>query len=123
MGIGPGGSNEAPFTLRGPIAAGTWHLVGDGEGIGAPVTEKFEILWRRAGAADTVIATVNHDFPVGTGSFRSVMFETDLAASAVPAAAGDQLVLRFTTVSASGMYTPNGDGATASARDPNLTLP
>ena len=123
MGIGPGGSNEPPFTLRGPIAGGTWHLVGDGENIFAPVTEKFEILWRRSGAADTVIATVNHDFPANTTT-GTVMFETDLPpANAVPAAAGDQLVLRFTTVSASGSYTPNGDGASVGARDPNLTLP
>jgi len=87
------------------------------------VTEKFELLWRRTGAADSVIATVNHDFPVGSGSFSTVMFETDLPANAVPAAAGDQLVLRFTTVSASGSYTPNGDGDSAGARDPNLTIP
>jgi len=67
---------------------------------------------------------VIHDFPVGTGSFNSVMFETDMPpANAVPAAAGDQLVLRFTTVSATGSFVPNGDGAQAGARDPNLTLP
>ena len=108
--------------LRGPIAAGTWHLVGDGEGVGAPVTVEFDILWRRSGSPDAIIATVNHDFPIGSGSFRSVMFETDLAASAVPAVAGDQLVLKFKTLSG-GTYTPNGDGATAGARDPNLTLP
>jgi hypothetical protein len=54
---------------------------------------------------------------------NTVMFETDLQANTVPAAAGDQLVLRFTTVSASGSFVPNGDGASAGARDPNLTLP
>ena len=50
------------------------------------------------------------------------MFETDLVGMAAPAVAGDLLVLRFTTVGG-GSYTPNGDGAFAGARDPNLTLP
>ena len=63
-----------------------------------------------------------HTFAPGTNSFASVMFETDLTGMAVPAVAGDLLVLRFTTTGGAS-YTPNGDGSFAGARDPNLSLP
>ena len=106
-----------------PIAAGTWHLVGDGEGISQTVTVKFDILWRHGGT-DTTLATATHTFPPSTSTdgFNTVPFETDLTGAAAAAQAGDQLVLRFTNM-AGGIYIPNGDAAADSARDPNLTLP
>jgi hypothetical protein len=65
---------------------------------------------------------VTHTFPAGNG----VQFETDLAGAAAAAQPGDELIYRFTNVSATGSgtsYTPNGDGALVGARIPSLTLP
>ena len=104
-----------------------WHLVGDGEGITQSVDVRFDIIWRPANGGDTVLASATHTFapPSPPNQFGAVMFETDLAGIAAPAAAGDYLILRFTTVGGApgASYTPNGDGAFAGARDPNLTLP
>jgi len=98
--------------------------VGDGEGISQSVDVRFDIIWRRAGGGDTVVATVTHTFAPAPPSnqFGAVMFETDLTGVAAPAVACDLLLLRFTTVGG-GSYTPNGDGSFAGARDPSLTLP
>ena len=107
--------------LHGPIPAGTWHLVGDGENISRPVDVEFDIVWHPAAGGETVLATVMHSFGAGAG----VAFETDVQGSAAAAVAGDQLILRFKTVGPGpgASYTPNGDGALVGARVPNLTLP
>jgi hypothetical protein len=109
--------------LQAPIPAGTWHLIGDGESISGPVTERFDILWR-SGAGDTMLATATNAFaPLPSPhQFDAVPFETDVTGTAAAAAPGDKLVLRFTTV-AGGFYTPNGDGALVNGRYPSLTLP
>ncbi len=85
---------------------------------------RFDIIWRVV-SGDTVLATVTYTFdPVAAGS-STVLFDADLPAPAVPAAPGDLLVLRFSTVggAADTYYAPNGDGSLAGGRDPNLTLP
>ena len=127
MPIGLGESKEAAFTLREPIAAGTWHLVGDGEGIAMPVDVRFDIVWRTTAGASTVLASTTNQFspPPPLNQYNGVMFEADLTGLAAPAARGDQLVLRFATVGGApgASYIPNGDGALAGARIPNLTLP
>lgn len=122
MGIGVGDSNEAAFTLVAPIPAGSWHLVGDGEDITATVAVRFDIIWRPNGGAEVVIASVTHTFGPPIVAFNASPFATDLTGIAAPAAPGDQLVLRFTTVSGA-TYTPNGDGTAVHGTDPNLTLP
>jgi hypothetical protein len=106
--------------LLGPIAAGTWQLSADGEGISSTVTMQFDIIWRHG--TDTVLATTTHTFPPGSGGFSVSTFTTNLTGTAAAAQAGDQLVLRFTWMSG-GTYIPNGDGTMAGGRDPNLTLP
>jgi hypothetical protein len=125
--IGLGESNQAAFTLRAAIPAGTWHLVGDGEGIVQSVDVRFDIVWRHGGS-DAVLATVTHSFapnPAGPGQFDAVGFEADLPGMVAAAAPGDPLILRFTTVGGApgAYYIPNGDGAFAKGRDPNLSLP
>lgn len=123
MPIGVGDSNQAPFILVAPIPAGTWHLVGDGEGITTHVNVRFDIIWR-SGATSTTVASVTHTFDPTAGG--TVPFATDLAGAAVgPLSAGDQLILRFTTTGgdAGASYTPNGDGALVGGAVPNLTLP
>jgi hypothetical protein len=91
-------------------------------------TVRFDILWRAAGAADVVLLTATHTFephPPGPGQFDAIRYEADLEGLAAPAAPGDLLVLRFTTVSADpgGYYIPNGDGALVNGQTVNLTLP
>jgi len=119
--LGLGESNQAPYRLKAPIPAGTWHLVGDGENINLTVDVRFDIVWRTAAGVSTTLASTTHTFPPG----RGVAFETDLEGIAAPASAGDFLILRFTNVGGAtdSTYTPNGDGALVGARIPNLTLP
>jgi hypothetical protein len=114
--------------LRAPLPLGSWHLVGDGEDITESVDVQFDIVWRTSGGVETVLATTTHTFdprPSGPNQYDAVLFETDLTGLAAPAAPGDSLVLRFTTIggSPSAFYVPNGDGSLANGRDPNLTLP
>ena len=122
MPLGVGDSREAAFTLVAPIAAGAWHLVGDGEDISSTVAVRFDIIWRAQGGGDTVLASTMHTFgpPIVPGNASP--FATDLTGIAAPAARGDRLVLRFSTVSGA-TYTPNGDGTAVHGTDPNLTLP
>jgi hypothetical protein len=121
--VGAGGSLEATYPLLADLKAGTWHLVGDGIIINAgDVT--FEILWRDA-SGDHRLATFMHHFePLPTG-YLAQAYEDDAAGVAAPAKAGDLLVLRFkATATTTGLvYIPNGDGAKAMGRIPNLTLP
>ena len=88
------------------------------------MTVRFDVLWQTGSGASTVLATTTHTFnpPGGSNPYHAAAFETDLLGVAAPAAPGDVLILRFTTTGGAS-YTPNGDGALASGRDPNLTLP
>lgn len=114
--------------LSGPIAAGTWHLIGDGENLTQPVTVRFDILWRVLPKTDTILASVAHSFvphPAGANQYDAVEFDADLPGIAAPAKAGDELVLRFTVTGGAGgaLYIPNGDGSDTNGRIPKLTLP
>lgn len=110
-----------------PVPAGTYTLVADGI-ITASVDVTFELIWRRSGSADVVLATFQHHFdPRGGGNFDAVPFEETATGPAIDwtEGAGDQLVFRYTGAnSVSTMaYIPNGDGASANGRIPNITLP
>jgi hypothetical protein len=125
--VGIGNPLEASFTLKGPVRAGTWHLVGDGI-VFQSVDVQYDVLWRPSGGApDTVLATwqMHFDPPTGAGQFDAVPFEGDASAPVANAAPGDQLVLRFTASNspAGPAFIPNGDGAQAMGRIPSLSLP
>ena len=122
--MGVGDPLEAEYTLVASIPAGTWRLVADGIII-EPVDVRFELFWRSA-AGDSVLATFDHHFdPWGNGNFDAVPFEDTRDLEAVPAAAGDELVLRYSAMNATiGMaYIPNGDGAEHNGRIPFVELP
>jgi hypothetical protein len=92
------------------------------------VDVRFDVIWRRPSAADTVLASAMHTFterPAGPTHDDAIAFETDLTGVAANARAGDELVLKFTVTGGDrdGNYTPNGDGPFAKGRYPNLTLP
>ena len=120
-----GESLEAAYTLRGPIAAGMWHIVGDAEDCLRSVAVRYDVIWRHGGD-DTVIATATGTLtPQQPDPYVAAPFEGDAAGIAAPAAAGDKLVLRFTVTGgdADTYFIANGDGAYAHGRVPNLTLP
>jgi hypothetical protein len=122
--VGAGSSLEAAYALVEPIDAGTWRLVADGVVLDA-VDVRFEILWR-ADAGDTRIAAWDHHFdPLPEQQFRAQAFDESADAPAVAAAAGDQLVFRYTGSGStlSMAYIPNGDGESAGGRIPFIDLP
>jgi hypothetical protein len=127
--VGAGGSLEAAFHLLGPIKAGNWHLVGDGVTFD-PCVVTFAVLWRTSDGKDHPIVSFMHSFaasgPPMNGYAPAIAYEADATGAAVPAQAGDELVLRFTATgnaSDANLYIPNGDGNKAQGRIPSLTLP
>jgi hypothetical protein len=125
--VGVGYPLEAVAKLAGPIRAGRWQLVGDGLVIeAADIT--YEVIWRGAGG-DQPIVSFQHHFdppPAGPGRYQAVPFEGAAEAAAVMAKSGEELVLKFSAMSAStapSPFIPNGDGANAKGRIPSLRLP
>jgi len=122
--VGAGGSQEAPFDLRGSVVAGTYHLVLDAIIIDS-VDVTFDLIWRR-GATDTILAEwSDHYDPLPGGNYNAQPFEYDEPATAIAFQGGDQLVFRYTganTISTEA-YIPNGDGSVTQGRIPNITLP
>jgi hypothetical protein len=122
--VGTGGPLEAPFTLLGPIDAGTWHIVADGIVIDE-VDVLLELVWRHGGLDQPIASFQHHFVPLASG-FDAQPFEATAAAAAVPATSGDQLVFRYSVVSGATRamaWIPNGDGARANGRDPFIELP
>ena len=124
--MGVGDPLEATYPLTGPVAAGTWHLVGDGL-ILAAVDMQFEVLWR-SGQGDHLIVSFQHHFdpPTGSQAYSAVPLDADAVGADVAAAAGDSLVLRMTatqSASAGPAYIPNADGPHTHGRIPHLSLP
>ncbi len=122
--MGPGGSRDAPFSLEAGVAAGTYHVICDAIIIRA-VDVTFDLIWRR-GATDMPLATwTRHWDPLPGGVFTAQAYEVDQVAPAIEFQSGDQLVFRYTgaNTSSTQAFIPNGDGATANGRIPNITLP
>lgn len=126
--MGAGSSQEAPFDLLGPVAAGTWHLILDCIII-QPVDTTFDMIWRHAdGSADTVLFEFTEAYqPLGGGQYAAQKNEYDQT-STIPIdyAPGDQLVFKYAANGSSDpdTYEPNGDGPGSNmARIPTFTLP
>jgi hypothetical protein len=126
--VGTGSPREAEFSLIDSVPAGTYRLIGDGIITGS-VDVTWEVIWRRPGMppTDVVLATWTHHFdPRGMGDFRAQAFEESMSVTqAIDFVDGDQLVLRYNGMNGPFpmSYVPNGDGALAEGRIPNLTLP
>jgi len=124
--VGAGGSQEAPFTLKAPVAAGTYHLVVDAV-ITASIDVQFDLFWRHAdGSPDTVLAEWNEHFDaLGGGNFMAQPFEYDEDCAAIDTVKGDQLVFKYAGIggATNEAYIPNGDGHFSNGRIPNITLP
>jgi hypothetical protein len=112
------------LTLAGPIAAGNWHLIGDG--IAFQSTDvQFDVLWRHG--TDTPIVSWTHHFDP-PAQIAAVKFDADATGAAVPAEKGDELVLRWSVPGPDGgagalAFQPNGDGSRSNGRIPSLILP
>jgi hypothetical protein len=116
---------EAPYELKGSIAAGSWHVIMDATIIAAcDIT--FELIWRREGAADMDIAMWQQHFAPIAGDFDAQAYELDQPGTAIDFEPGDQLVFRYTSsvnTTSGEAFIPNGDGARSNGRIPNFTLP
>ena len=121
--MGAGGSQDAPFTLRGSVKAGTYHLVLDAI-ITAPVDVTFDLIWR-SGGNDTVLAEWTDHYDRRPVGFDAEPYEYDEVCPAIVQHSGDQLVFRYTGSNTTGVeaYIPNGDGPNSNGRIPNITLP
>ena len=122
--MGPGGSQEAPYSLKGSVTAGTYHVICDAIIIRS-VDVTFDLIWRR-GSTDTSLATWSHHFdPLPGGVFTAQAYELDQTAQAIDFSSGDQFVFRYSGANTTSQqaFIPNGDGATALGRIPNITLP
>jgi hypothetical protein len=122
--VGAGGSLEAAYNLKASVPAGMYHFVLDSIII-TPVDVTFDLIWRR-GTSDTLLSSWMVHWDPTPGSFDAQAYEIDQPAQAIDFADGDKLVFRYsagpggTTAEA---YIPNGDGALANGRIPNITLP
>jgi hypothetical protein len=123
--VGPGGSLDAEFVLRGDVPAGAYHVICDAIIIRS-VDVTFELIHRR-GDSDTQLATwMQHFDPIGGGQFDAQAYELDVDTTiAIDQQEGDELVFRYSgaNTTASMAFIPNGDGALANGRIPNITLP
>ena len=122
--MGAGSSLEASYTLGGPLGAGTWRLVADGI-ILDPVDVTFEILWRSGGDDQVLASWQRHFDPLAGGEYRAQPFEESAEVERQEAAAGDQLVFRYSGESSdlAMAYIPNGDGELTGGRIPFIDLP
>jgi hypothetical protein len=86
---------------------------------------RFDMIWR-SGAGEHVVVSFTHHYDPPTSGYNAVPFDGDADGAAVPAAAGDQLVMRMTVTNASSSapaFIPNADGPHTSGRIPSITLP
>ncbi len=122
--MGPGRSQEAPYTLKDSVPAGVYHVNCDSIII-RPVDVTFELI-HRSGDTDTNLATwMEHWEPLPGGVYEAQAYDIDQDAPAIDFKDGDELVFRYTGMNsdAAMAFIPNGDGATANGRIPNITLP
>ena len=122
--MGPGGSQEAEWALKADVPAGNYHLICDGIIIRA-IDVTFDLVLRHEGTDTTLATAMQHFEPLAGGVFRAQPCEIDLDAPAIDFMPGDQLIFRYSGANSTSMngYIPNGDGATADGRIPNITLP
>ena len=124
---------EAPYKLHGPIAAGSWGLVGDGIVAGndaKSINVLFEVRWRKQGqsdaSGDTVLMSASNTFLRNSAAlFDAAQFSTTVPGIAADAHEGDTLILRITATGgdSGALFIPNGDGDHANGRIPRIDLP
>jgi hypothetical protein len=122
--VGPGGSQEAEYTLQASVPAGAYRVICDAIIIRA-IDVTFDLVHRR-GATDVLLATWDQHFePIGGGVYGAQAYELSVDAPAIDFRDGDQLVFRYAGANSTAMmaFIPNGDGHITGGRIPNITLP
>jgi hypothetical protein len=122
--VGSGGSLDAAYSLKGDVPAGTYRVICDAIIIRS-VDVTFTLIHRRGGT-DTELATWMHHFdPLPGGIYDAQPYEIDQDAPAIDFQDGDEFVFRYAGANtmSSMAFIPNGDGALAKGRIPNITLP
>ena len=89
-----GGSFEVAYPLPAPVPAGTYHIKTMGTQAAMDAVLHAELLYRHAGFPDLVVASAD-----GT-----LAIDTDVDGPAVPAQAGDLLVLHLSMTAGSGPF-------------------
>lgn len=122
--MGVGNSLEAAYALRGTVPAGPFRLVGDGILAGdtaAAIDVRFDVLVREK----TLVSFQHHFVRDPQKRFAAVRYEEKKDGAAAAAGAGDLLRLRITPTGGDpgAVYIPNGDGASAGGRIPEIDLP
>ena len=122
--MGPGGSQEAEWSLKADVPAGTYHVICDAVVIRA-IDVTFDLVWRHAGTDTNLASWTQHFDVMPGGTFRAQAYEIDQDAPAIDFSPGDQFIFRYSGANStsSNAFIPNGDGATANGRIPNITLP
>jgi hypothetical protein len=122
--VGPGGSQDAAYALRGDVPAGAYHVECDSIVLDT-VDVTFSLILRR-GATDTTLAEwTRHWDPLPGGGYDAQAYEVDEVAPAIQFEPGDQLVFRYAGANTTSpdAFVPNGDGARTGGRIPSITLP
>jgi hypothetical protein len=91
-----------------------------------PSDLRYDFIWRHGGV-DTLLVTFMHHFDPQPTGYNAVEYDADATGIAAAAAAGDQLVWRWSVVAGAdapnGMSIPNGNGTSSGGRYPSITLP
>ena len=86
---------------------------------------QYDFIWRHGGVDTTLVTFTHHFDPLPGGNFGATEYDADTAGIAAAAAAGDQLVWRW-SIAAGGtgaVAIPNGDGTSSGGRFPSITFP
>ena len=122
--MGPGGSQEAEYSLAADVPAGTYEVICDAIIIRS-IDVTFDLVHRR-GDTDTTLATwMQHFDPLPGGVYDAQAYELGVEAPAIDFEDGDQLIFRYSGANSTAMmaFIPNGDGHITGGRIPNITLP
>jgi hypothetical protein len=98
--------------LKGPLPAGSYHVSAEGYQPGGDARLHADLILRRAGAADQIIASADSNIGKGSDAGAPGGIDANLAGPALPSTCGDLLVLRVKMVSGSNGFIELGLGLT-----------
>jgi hypothetical protein len=90
---------EIVYTLRGPLAAGSYHLEATGFSTTPTHTMHGDLIYRPVGAADQLLASADSLTMPDPSGIPAGNIVADLAVPSVAAACGDLLVVKVTVTS------------------------
>ena len=88
--------------MRGPLPAGSYHIGVSGYQSTRDAQMRADVIFRRNGSADVIVASADSSVPVPTGLPGDI--DATVSGAAVPGASGDLLVLRVQMVTGTSDY-------------------